>query len=268
MFERKDVPKARLLPLAFAYVGYIVLCNLNLNVNPVGFYQISKIVVAPAVLLIEAIWYKKRASARVTAAVSVVCLGVGLATVTDPQISGNLGGLLVGFGSVLATALYQIWAGVQQRELGLGSMQLLHQYVPLASGLLGCLVVVAEPLGVVSRAPGTIFGYHPTPASIFMIALSSVLGLAVNLSTFLVIGATSSLTYNVVGHVKTVIILAGGVLLFGDSMPPKKALGILVAMGGIVWYTQIKLSEGKAIAAKSLPVAAAELRSEGNQGRR
>ena len=50
-----------------------------------------------------------------------------------------------------------------------------------------------------------------------------------------VIGATSSLTYNVVGHVKTVIILAGGVVFFGDTMPIKKAGGIAVAMIGIVW---------------------------------
>lgn len=38
---------------------------------------------------------------------------------------------------------------------------------------------------------------------------------AVSLSTFLVIGATSSLTYNIVGHLKTVIILTGGVVFFG-----------------------------------------------------
>ncbi len=34
--------------------------------------------------------------------------------------------------------------------------------------------------------------------------LSAVLGILVSLSTFLVIGATNSLTYNIVGHVKTV----------------------------------------------------------------
>ncbi len=39
-----------------------------------------------------------------------------------------------------ATALYQIWAGSKQKELGLGSMQLLHQYVPLAAMLLAVLV--------------------------------------------------------------------------------------------------------------------------------
>lgn len=36
-------------------------------------------------------------------------------------------------------------------------------------------------------------------------------------------------------HVKTVIILAGGVLLFGDEMPPKKLAGISLALSGIIW---------------------------------
>jgi hypothetical protein len=37
------------------------------------------------------------------------------------------------------------------------------------------------------------------------------------------------------GHLKTVIILAGGCLLFGDTMPPKKLAGVGAAMAGIVW---------------------------------
>lgn len=75
-----------------------------------------------------------------------------------------------------------------------------------------------------------------TPAAVAAIIISALLGLLVSLSTFLVIGCTSSLTYNVVGHLKTVIILTGGCLLFGDEMPPKKLLGVCVAMAGIVWY--------------------------------
>ena len=44
-----------------------------------------------------------------------------------------------------------------------------------------------------------------------------------------------------VGHIKTVIILMGGCMFFGDTMPPKKAAGISIAMGGIIWYSQVGL---------------------------
>lgn len=43
MFQLKKLPQLQLLPLAAAYVGYIVLCNLSLNVNTVGFYQVMKV---------------------------------------------------------------------------------------------------------------------------------------------------------------------------------------------------------------------------------
>jgi len=38
-----------------------------------------------------------------------------------------------------------------------------------------------------------------------------------------------------VGHLKTVIILAGGCVLFGEAMPPKKVAGVVLGMSGILW---------------------------------
>ncbi len=42
MFEPKRIDWRPLVPLAAAYVAYIVLCNLSLNINTVGFYQASR----------------------------------------------------------------------------------------------------------------------------------------------------------------------------------------------------------------------------------
>ena len=39
MYEKKKLPKMSIASLAAAYVGYIVLNNLNLQMNTVGFYQ-------------------------------------------------------------------------------------------------------------------------------------------------------------------------------------------------------------------------------------
>jgi len=74
------------------------------------------------------------------------------------------------------------------------------------------------------------------------ILASAGLGLVVALSTFLVIGATSALTFNVLGHLKTAAIVVGGCLLFGDAMPWKKAAGLALALAGIAWYSHIMLT--------------------------
>ncbi len=66
----------------------------------------------------------------------------------------NPAGLVVALLAVCCTAVYQIWAGAKQKELGAGSMQLMHQFAPHATGLLAGLVVGVEPLGLPSSAGG------------------------------------------------------------------------------------------------------------------
>ena len=75
----------QVFPLAAAFVGYVVLWNLSLQLNPVGFYQLAKILIAPAVIAIEASFYAKRPTRNELLAVCVLCVGVTMATITDDQ---------------------------------------------------------------------------------------------------------------------------------------------------------------------------------------
>lgn len=238
-FVPKKIPNVKLIPIALGYVGYIVLCNVSLNINSVGFYQIMKIAIAPTVVVMEFFMFNKLPSRLMICSVLVVCTGITAATVSDTVAISNSMGLIVGVAATLVTALYQIWAGSKQRELQANSSQLLHAYTPHAVWLLGVLVPIFEPIGWKDAVPGTLLGYQFTWDAVAAIVISAMLGILVSLSTFLVIGTTSSLTYNIVGHLKTVIILTGGVLVFGDGMPLKRFLGICVAMCGIAWYTQL-----------------------------
>lgn len=70
--------------------------------------QVTKIAVAPAVLVIEFLLFRKTAAPRVMAAIALVCLGVGLSTLTDVKMGTSSRGLAVGAAAVAATALYQV----------------------------------------------------------------------------------------------------------------------------------------------------------------
>lgn len=48
------------------------------------------------------------------------------------------------------------------------------------------------------------------------------------------------------GHLKTVIILAGGFVLFDEKMPAKKLGGVLIALVGIIWYSGLKMQKASA----------------------
>ncbi|KAI8472997.1 MAG: triose-phosphate transporter family-domain-containing protein [Monoraphidium minutum] len=251
VFEQKSVPWRRTLPVAAVNVGFVVFNNWSIQLNPLGFYQMSKLAVTPALVAIEWLFYGKAASPRVLAAVAVLIAGIALCTATDEQVSSNPAGIAVAAAAVAVAALYQVWAGTKQKDLGLDGMQLLQQVSPQSVLLLAALIPATEPVGWAGRPPGSILGFDYSAPALAWILASSALGLVVTLSTFLFIGATSSLTYNVAGHLKTLLIVAAGAAAFGEPMGPKKLAGLAVAMGGIGWYSAIKVDEAARAAAQA-----------------
>lgn len=69
------------------------------------------------------------------------------------------------------------------------------------------------------------------------IIISCLISVSVNFSTFLVIGKTSPVTYQVLGHLKTCLVLAFGYILLHDPFDWRNILGILVALMGMVLYS-------------------------------
>jgi len=69
------------------------------------------------------------------------------------------------------------------------------------------------------------------------IILSCLISVSVNFSTFLVIGKTSPVTYQVLGHLKTCLVLAFGYVLLRDPFNWRNILGILIALIGMVLYS-------------------------------
>lgn len=69
------------------------------------------------------------------------------------------------------------------------------------------------------------------------ISLSCLISVSVNFSTFLVIGKTSPVTYQVLGHLKTCLVLAFGYVLLHDPFSWRNIIGIIIAMIGMVFYS-------------------------------
>ena len=68
---------------------------------------------------------------------------------------------------------------------------------------------------------------------------SCALALAANVSNYYVLGRTSPLTYQVLGHVKTIATIGFSVVVFGLETNAKNLLGLFVAMVGVVSYTEV-----------------------------
>ena len=140
IIQKKALPRRAVVSLAAAFAGYIVLCNVSLQLNTVGFYQLTKIAIAPTMLLMESAARRQAPSTGIAVCVGVVCVGVGLATISDAQVMTNLPGLVLGILSVVVSAQYGMWIGNMTKQHGVTPMQLLHQYLPYASLLMAVCV--------------------------------------------------------------------------------------------------------------------------------
>lgn len=205
--------------------------NLNLAYNSVGFYQLSKLGTIPITVSLEYFVFRKTVSARVAFALLIISAGVAIATVTD--LSFNFKGTVFAVIGVVITSVSQVFFDPLRKEIDCDALQTLYHTSPLiAAGMLLCSPAFGE-LDVIRNADMHV-------PLIIMIVLSCITAIAVNVSNYAVLSRISALSYTILGHFKTLSILVLGAVLF-DSKPGWKSIGgTVLALGGVMLYSELK----------------------------
>jgi len=212
----------------------VVFNNLSLQYNSVGCYQLMKVLTTPFLALLQRVVHGVKLDVRLQLALVPICLGVVIATVSDIELTWT--GLLYGVMGLISTSCYQMLVKSKQCELQLDSYQLLYYQAPLSAILVLFFVPVFDkvtgPLGLLSFP----FSF----GCAFWIIVTAVTAFLVNISIYLVIDATSPVSYNVLGHFKLCVILISGWLFFDEDMNLKKSIGTVMAFAGVIAYTHLK----------------------------
>ncbi|XP_009374373.2 UDP-xylose transporter 3 [Pyrus x bretschneideri] len=230
-FEHKPFDASSVMGFGILNGISIGLLNLSLGFNSVGFYQMTKLAIIPCTVLLETLFFKKKFSRSVQFSLSILLLGVGVATVTDLQL--NALGSFLSLLAVLTTCVAQIMTNTIQKKFKVSSTQLLYQSCPYQAITLFVIGPFLD--GLLTNQ--NVFSFAYTPQVLFFIVLSCLISVSVNFSTFLVIGKTSAVTYQVLGHLKTCLVLAFGYILLHDPFSGRNILGILIAIVGMVLYS-------------------------------
>eukprot|EP00899_Mesostigma_viride_P024115 jgi/Mesvir1/4889/Mv11156-RA.1 len=209
----------------------IALLNLCLGYNSVGFYQMTKLAIIPFTVVVQTFFYAKTFRWQVKMALLVLLLGVGVATVTDLEL--NLMGCIVAALAIISTCLAQILTNTIQKVHSLSSTQLLYQSSPFMALT---LMLLGPPVDHVLTG-STVFEFQYNATVTKCILASCLVSVLVNMSTFLVLGKTSPVTYQVLGHVKTCLVLMLGFWLFKSPWNRKNATGLMLAIVGMIMYT-------------------------------
>ncbi|PIA32494.1 hypothetical protein AQUCO_04500243v1 [Aquilegia coerulea] len=247
LFEHKPFDSRTVMGFGILNGISIGLLNLSLGFNSVGFYQMTKLAIIPCTVLLETLFFRKQFSRTIQFSLSILLLGVGIATVTDLQL--NVLGSVLSLLAVLTTCIAQIMTNTIQKRFKVSSTQLLYQSCPYQAMT---LFIVGPFLDWLLTDQNVLY-FNYTPQVLVFIVLSCLISVSVNFSTFLVIGKTSPVTYQVLGHLKTCLVLAFGYVLLRDPFNWRNILGILIALVGMISYsyfctveTQQKANEASA----------------------
>lgn len=255
-----DMPASEKFKVAAAGFASIGFMNVSLNTNSVGFYQITKLTIIPVTLIINAVAYNQHANAKIKIALGILLAGVGVATVTDVDLRPV--GMMFGVLAVLTTAVFQIWQGTKQKEFGISATQLQAGIAPWQTAQAFAVAAITEmycyspPLDGSACDTATEYfksamaGDERSQHTLWIVLGTCFLALAVNLCSFGLIGKTSAITFQVVGHAKTCLVLVGGYVLFPSKLADTTQLynniaGVSFAMIGVILYGHLKHAQGQ-----------------------
>ncbi|KAK9167951.1 hypothetical protein Syun_000091 [Stephania yunnanensis] len=245
LFEHKPFDARAVMGFGILNGISIGLLNLSLGFNSVGFYQMTKLAIIPCTVLLETLFFRKIFSKTIQFSLTILLLGVGIATVTDLQL--NALGSILSLLAVITTCVAQIMTNTIQKRFKVSSTQLLYQSCPYQA--LTLFIIGPFLDGLLTNQ--NVFAFKYTPQVLVFIVLSCLISVSVNFSTFLVIGKTSPVTYQVLGHLKTCLVLAFGYILLRDPFSWRNILGILIALVGMILYSYFCSVESQQKASES-----------------
>ena len=131
--------------------------------------------------------------------------------------------------------------GTKQKEHSLSGIQITHQVSFYQAIITGAIALMTE----FTWTEDGIMMHEFSGKEIMFIGITCLLAISVNVCSYALIGKTSSVTYQVVGHAKTCLILVGGFFISGAMPTAKNLLGVMIAMVGVVLYGHYKSRDAK-----------------------
>ncbi|KAK1371396.1 UDP-galactose transporter 2 [Heracleum sosnowskyi] len=229
--QPSHLPVSELLKFVLFANFSIVGMNVSLMLNSVGFYQIAKLSMIPVSCLLEIVLDKMRYSRDTKLSILVVLMGVAVCTVTDVSVNGR--GFIAAFIAVWSTAMQQYYVHYLQRKYSLSSFNLLGHTAPVQAASL----LLIGPFLDYLLTNKKVYEFDFNIASAMFLSLSCIIAIGTNLSQFICIGRFTAVSFQVLGHMKTILVLILGFLFFGkEGLNIQVVIGMLIAIVGMVWY--------------------------------
>eukprot|EP00943_MAST-04B_sp_MAST-4B-sp1_P005333 g5333.t1 len=280
MLKVKSIPLRSIIYIALFNVSGMVLVNYSLQVNSVTVYQTFKLINIPlSAYIYVTILGRNNLSWKIFLSLIIICSGAALviisssvsfttrlSSISTSQLSqvaninylwditptmndissSNYFGLIIGFASSLAVTCSQIYAGEIMKKYELSGVEFFHLY-NLPQSFFALILSVYYENDALVLLKDRIFDDFKLPLYLFV---TCCIALGINILTPLIVKRTSSTTYQVVGIVKTSLVIIIGYIFFQRNHNKDSPLqmymefiGVGISMIGVSLYFVFKTIE-------------------------
>lgn len=195
-----NVPIPSRIFLAFLVIISVFLQNASLQTNSLSFYQLSKSFVIAVILFHNIIVRHFRYKPIEFASILLTVFGVILMTITDLDYS--IKGLFYSIFSTIATGYAQLLIEDFQRKYQMNGAELQLVVAPYQFIIEMIIATLFEATG-----EGSFMMYDFQLMDLILFLVTCFLAIWVNISSFMVIGYTSPLTFQMKNSLKAAVVL-------------------------------------------------------------
>eukprot|EP00922_Rhytidocystis_sp_ex-Travisia-forbesii_P052216 GHVS01077487.1.p1 GENE.GHVS01077487.1~~GHVS01077487.1.p1 ORF type:complete len:492 (-),score=56.47 GHVS01077487.1:591-2066(-) len=230
-------------PLSLAFVGMIGFSNICLQHVQISTYQVARALTLLLNLLLSYAVLNTRVSVKAGCACGLVISGFLVGSM-DPMTLSFIG-VCTGVMASLFQAIYMVQIKRSLVHLNNDQNTLLWYNLLLSSVIFFPVIFIAGERNFFTELPLSIS--HPSFLSIWSLLISSGLtGILLTMSTYWCVRVTSPVTYNIVGYAKACLQSLAAIVVLGDIVTFRSALGILLTLCGSFWYSRTKMVEMEA----------------------
>jgi solute carrier family 35 protein E3 len=238
----ENIPQSEKWSMGAFGVGAVVFMNYNLRLNSIGFYQLSKLSCIPFIVLYNFLFEKKPTPFLTLCSLAALLVGLALFTVNDVQL--NLVGFIIAALGVVCVSVFQAKTGSKQKQFAVTGPTLQH-----ATSLAQFVLALITAFCLETYGDRSVLTHPFCTGETVAIVISGFIAVSVNVCSFGLIGRTNAITYQVVGHMKTILIFVFGLIMFPPNAAEtpqqfiKKIAGLIISMTGVIAYSYLEIRE-------------------------
>ena len=234
-----NVPIRNRIYLAVLVLLSVFFNSSSLEANSVAFYQLAKLFCIPCILVYNSVLKKIKPHKDEISSLSLVILGVAIFTISDMEYS--IKGFLFAFLGIVSTAYSQISIQDFEKQYSLSGSELQLVIAPYQFVIALIAATIFNTVG-----EGNFMTYEFSLLDIVILLGTCFFAVFSNISCFSVIANSSAVTFQVLGHVKTILIITASAFLFPMNIDTifQKILAVIGAIcaliGALLYYKALR----------------------------